>query len=157
MTADVSVTATLSGLSANATVTHKHPTLTVAPTTVTLKPGGQQIFGSTVMDATDTTVTLIGADVAGKYTARAYVQGSMPVLVTATSVADPSVKGQATITLIGNSAILATQDLTTKGKWKLLYGTKGWLIAQQPTNNSNLPPYINTVSPIPRIGNTANT
>ena len=147
--ADVTVTATSGSSSGNATVTHKHAALSFAPSVATLKPGQQQVFTATVTGAADKTVTWVGADATGKFTAPPYVQGAIPVVVSATSVADPSVKGQATVTLIGNSAILAAQDLTTKGKWKILYGTKGWLMAHQPTNFSNLPPYIDAVSPTP--------
>lgn len=147
--ASVTITASAAGTSANSTVTHKHPVISVAPAAATLKPGEQQIFAATVTGAVDKSVTWSSADTAGKFTALSYVQGAAPMVVRATSVADPSVSGQATVTLIGNSAVLVNQDTATKGKWKILYGTRGWLMARQPANFSSLPPFIDTVSPTP--------
>lgn len=147
--ANATVTASAGGISANATVTHKHPLISVTPATATLKPGQQQLFTAAVSGAVDKSVTWTGADAAGKFTAPPYVQGAAPTVVRATSVADPSIIGQTTVTLVGNSAVLTSQDTATKGKWKILYGTKGWLIANQPNNISNLPSYIATVGSTP--------
>jgi ubiquitin C-terminal hydrolase len=92
--------------SATATVTLNPPvSVTVTPTSVTLTQSQTQSFSATVTNTGNTAVTwslspVVGSiTAAGLYTAPASIASSQTVIVTATSVADPTKSATATVTL----------------------------------------------------------
>ena len=130
-----------------ATVNLKNATVTVSPPLVSLRAGEQQQFTATVQGSPDQNVTWAGAP-NGLYTApNPYVTGAPPVTITATSNADPTAKGTATVNLIGTQAKFVTNDAATKGSWKGVYGSKGWALASTPANLINLPTYVANLKP----------
>jgi hypothetical protein len=130
-----------------ATVNLKSATVTVSPPLVSLRAGEQQQFTATVQGSSNQNVTWTGAP-NGLYTApNPYVTGAPPVTITATSNADPTAKGTATVNLIGTQAKFVTTDTTTKGSWKGIYGSKGWALAASPANLINLPTYVANLKP----------
>ncbi|HVB39453.1 MAG TPA: hypothetical protein VNE83_01035, partial [Terriglobales bacterium] len=112
--------------SATAAVTIVGPlTVTVAPSTATLKANATQQFTATVVNALDPSVTWsVNATAGGSasagtisssglYTAPAAVPGPTQVSVTATSNQDPTRTGQATVTLQPPVAVQVTPATVT--------------------------------------------
>ena len=142
-TKTVQVTATYKGDTGKATVTLKAATVTVSPSISTLKPGEKVTFKVTPNQVVTWTPNAPG----GVFTAppAPYKLGAAPVTVTATSIADPTAVGTATVNLIGNGAKFVSLDVNTKGDWKGVYGNAGYVMAfgignpVVPANLVNLP------------------
>ncbi|HEX2721928.1 MAG TPA: hypothetical protein VHM24_03360 [Gemmatimonadaceae bacterium] len=129
----------------SATVNLKSVTVVVTPATVSLRAGEQQTFTAKVQPTPDQAVTWTNA-VNGVFTAPSpYIAGSPPVTVTATSNADPSAKGTATVNLVGPQAQFVTTDTTTKGTWSGVYGSKGWALAKDGGNIVKPAPFVSVL------------
>jgi hypothetical protein len=111
-----------------------------SPASVTLSPNETQQFTAIVQNSTSQSVTwsinpALGTITQnGLYTSPDIISTTQPVTVTATSVADATRFGTATITLsagIGSGAIsFISQDSSTQGSWHGVYGADGYWISQ---------------------------
>ncbi len=136
--------------SASATITLTPVSVSVAPPTANVGAGGTQPFGATVTGSSNQSVTwsiLSGGagsvSTTGLYTAPASITTQQTVTVRATSVADPTKNGSATVTLIpvtitvnpqtGSRSVNQTLQLTatvtgtgnTAVTWSILSGGAG--------------------------------
>lgn len=110
--------------------------VTVSPGAVILTGGGAQQFTAAVENTANKSVTWsiappVGSiDSSGRYTAPGTVGSLQTVTVTATSAADSSAAGQASITLSPASGTAAATfskiDRTTQGAWQGVYGNEGY-------------------------------
>ena len=155
----IEVTATSTTVAASfgkATVTLQHVSVKVNPPAAALKPGQTQPFTAVVTGSPNQAVTWTPNAPGGVFKAppAPFVLGSPPVIVRAKSVADPTVEGTATVTLIGNGAkFVPPPDLVTKGTWKGVHGSQGFVMAALPANLTSLPPFLASLnfSPVPTV------
>ena len=114
----------------------------MTPTSVSLKGGQSQQFGTTVSGTTNTAVTWsltpnVGTISSGLYTAPASVSLAQTVTVTATSSADTTKTASAAVSLqpvsLQQAATVSTAtaqfvktDTTTEGTWQGVYGADGY-------------------------------
>ena len=108
---------------ATVTVTSGGPSVTVSPETATIEPGGNRTFTATVTGLSNTAVTWTaeaGTITAGGVYTAPDTEGTYTV--TATSQANPSIKGTATVTVATDpvgvtinplAAVLGTRESTT--------------------------------------------
>src|SRR4029077_8995059 len=108
--------------------------VSVTPSSVTLKASGQQVFTATVTGSANQSVTWsispnVGTMLNGTYTAPASIAAPQVVTVAAQSAADATAQGTATVNLqspsTGSQAQFVVMDSTTKGSWKGFYGADG--------------------------------
>ena len=156
-TAEVTATSTTVAASVGkAIVTLKHVTVTVNPSSASLKPGQSQPFTATVTGSPNPAVTWSPNAPGGVFIAppAPFVLGTPPAIVRAKSVADPTVEGTATVTFIGNGAkFVPPPDLVTKGTWKGVHGSAGFAMAALPANLISLPSFLTSLnfSPVPPV------
>ncbi len=98
-TATASTTGTTSGSTSTSKVS-----VSLSPASVTLTPGKRQRFTASLAGTTNTSVTWsvapqVGSIFQGTYTAPSTITAAMTVVVTATSAADPTALGTATVYL----------------------------------------------------------
>jgi uncharacterized protein (TIGR03437 family) len=115
--------------SASATVTLNPASVTITPATVSLNAGQQQLFTAAVANTAVQTVAWsltpqIGAidPVTGLYTAPDSIATRTTVILTATSVADPSKSGSATITLQAVNVSVNPSQVTLSATGTYLFG-----------------------------------
>jgi len=120
--------------SASATVNIPAVAVSVSPSTANVIGGGTQQFTATVTNATNQAVTWSASgggsmNAAGLYSAPATVASLTTVTITATSVADPTKSGTATVTLIPISvtASPATAMVVITGKKQFAAAVAGTL------------------------------
>ena len=143
-TLTVTITATSqadSSMSSSATITVPAITVSVAPSTATVAASATQVFTATVMNTTNTAVTwtlthgtpptpcppatcgTLSSTTANPvtYTAPSSVPANAKVILTATSVADPTMSGIATIT------VTTTAAACPSGNEKIMHGQYAFL------------------------------
>ena len=134
------------------TVNNAVISVTLTPVAVSLGQGQSQLFTASVANATNQSVTwsinpAVGSILpTGAYTAPSTVTSAQTVTVTATSSANSSKVGTATINLIasagttagGAGASFIKTDNTTQGNWRTAYGADGYSFTP---NSQNVPSY----------------
>jgi hypothetical protein len=129
--------------------------LTVTPDPVNLCPGESVTF-TTSVDCTWTSSDKqkLADGTSTKYTAPSTL-GAFSVIITATSK-DSTQSGTATVNLLSNSATFVIldpvnrADITTKGNWPPIYGSKGYALAGDPLLPGDDPGnLIKTLPPLP--------
>jgi len=123
--------------------------VSVSPASVLLTQGQTQQFSATVQSLANQGVTWsinpsIGTiSAAGLYTPPTSIS-SQTITVTATSVAQTTQFGTATINLAGSIVSFVGSDTTTQGNWQGVYGADGYSIAN---SVQSLPSYASTFAP----------
>jgi hypothetical protein len=118
--------------------------VTVSPQSLVLPLGQSQPFTAAVTGTTNQNVVWsispsIGSiSSSGVYTAPATLTSTQPITVTATSEADGTRFGTATINLTSSSAAFLSYDTTTQGNWQGVYGSDGYSIAN---DSQSIPTY----------------
>jgi hypothetical protein len=149
--------------------------VTVTPNPVTVCQGQPVTFTAAVANSSDTAITTWTASDGQSLTVTSDPQpgapagtpplnnhatytppnppGPSPVTITATSHADPTKNGTATVNVQAFSATFAPEDRVTSGDWTGPYGHKGWVMAgdpkkpgNSPANLIHLPPYLPSVN-----------
>jgi hypothetical protein len=126
-------------------------TVSVTPSTAKLTAAQTKAFTAAVANTANTAVAWtinppIGSiSPTGLYTAPAAILSPQTVIVTATSQADPTKSGTATLSLIPPTAAASFTglDTTTQGNWNNAYGGDGYNVIQ---NAVQYPSYV-TVTP----------